>query len=81
MVDCIPMHEILCVVEMQESMLNDLPDAVETSFDERKGTDPAAQMFLMKKSVKGQVNTLQIKTIPEGYNRCSYYLNCCIAFA
>jgi hypothetical protein len=103
-VDCIPMHEVLCVSEMHDSAhgspSTSLYDAsydtsglmsdherdleennVETSvtvavssFSDRIQST-AAQKFLQRKTVQGQVNTLQIKTIPDGYNSGrTYYL-------
>jgi hypothetical protein len=41
-------------------------DALSSAKDRLQST--AAQKFLQRKTVKEQVNTLQIKTIPDGYN-------------
>ena len=101
-VDCIPMHEVLCVAEMHGSahgspstsfydasrdtpgLASDAerdleeysvePAVTVSSFTDRLQSS-AAHKFLQQKTVKGQVNTFQIKTIPDGYNSGrTYYL-------
>lgn len=107
-VDCIPMHEISCVIEMQEAgsptpwasgerftrSKSDAPairhsiesdpriePAEPTNNDQlniersKRSTDSMTQKFLLRKAVTGQVNTLQIMTIPDGYNSGrTYYI-------
>ena len=86
-VDCIPMHEILSVAEMQESSDvsntdSTLSDETKVEADEkanfgrtRRSLDSPTQRFLVRKAVKGQVNTFQIKTVSDGYNSGrTYYI-------